>query len=361
MRAPSTPHGRSRPWLLITGGWLAVGLISAAQTTLFRRLETGEPLDLGTALLVTVPGWAFYALVTPWALYLARRVPFVPGRMKAALGVQVISAIVVGSLHAAVVTACNVAGFPEVLAERSVGSLFVLYLANRAVLELLVYAAIVGGLLAWDSGRKLRERELAAAALETQLARAQLQAIQGQLHPHFLFNTLNAIGVLVREDPVAAGRVVSLLADLLRRTLDVAQQQEVTLGEELEFLERYLEIERTRFPDRLRTAIEVPVELRGMLVPSFLLQPLVENAVRHGIAPRPEGGRVVIRGRREGERLQLEVWNDGAPLRSSRPEGIGLGATRERLARLYGTAGVLALEPSGGGVLARVTLPARER
>ena len=359
MPTPS-PRVAGRPWLLITGGWLVVGLISAAQTTLFRRLESGEPLDLGTALLITVPGWWFYALVTPWVVYLVRRVPFTPGRIGIVLGAHALSAVGVTVLHSLLVTATNVAGFPEILGERTFGSIFLLYLANRAVLELLIYAAIVGGVVAWDTGRRLRARELAAAALEAQLTRAQLQALQGQLHPHFLFNTLNAIGVLVREEPAAAARVVSLLADLLRRTLDGAQQQEVPLREELEFLERYLEIERTRFPDRLRTAVEVAPALQGVLVPSFLLQPLVENAVRHGIAPRTEGGRVVVRAARDGDRVVLDVWNDGAPLRADRREGIGLGATRERLARLYGADASLMLDAAEGGVRCRVTLPARE-
>ncbi|HVX88140.1 MAG TPA: histidine kinase [Gemmatimonadales bacterium] len=359
MTSPS-PRALGRPWLLVTGGWLAVGLISAAQTSLFRRLESGEPLDLGTAVLVTVPGWWSYALVTGWVVFLVRRVPFTPGGRGAAIGAHAASAMGVALLHALLVTAMNMAGFPEVLRERSFGSVLLLYLANRAVLELLIYGAILGGVVAWDTGRRLRARELATAALETQLTRAQLQALQGQLHPHFLFNTLNAIGVLVRDDPAAAARVVSLLADLLRRTLDGAQQQEVALREELDFLERYLEIERTRFPDRLRTAIEVAAPLRELLVPSFLLQPLVENAVRYGIAPRPEGGRVVVRAAREGDRLVLDVWNDGAPIAEHYGEGIGLGATRERLVRLYGEAGSLELAAAEGGVRCRVILPARE-
>lgn len=339
---------------------MVVGLFSAAQTTLFRRLEAGEPLDLATALLVTVPGWWFYTLVTWWAVFLVRRVPFGPGKTGRALAAHVVSAVVVALLHGLLVTACNMAGFPQAMEGRSFEAVFLLYLANRAVLELVVYAAVVGGVLAWDAGRRLRERELTAAALESELARAQLQALQGQLHPHFLFNTLNAIGVLIRDDPAAAGRVVSLLADLLRRTLDVAQQPEVPLREELDFLARYLEIERTRFPDRLVVVVDVPEALGSHQVPSFLLQPLVENAVRHGIAPRPAGGRVVIGGRRNQAELIIEVWNDGVLVANGRPEGIGLSATRERLDRLYRGRAALTLEAADGGVRARVRLPARE-
>ncbi|HEU4570508.1 MAG TPA: histidine kinase [Gemmatimonadales bacterium] len=357
-----TPASRApvRPWLLVAAGWLVMGLVAAAQTTLFSRLESGRALDLPTALLVTVPGWLVYALATPAVAWRVRREPFAAGRRTRAALWHLGLALLVALVHATVVATCNLLGFPQARAERTLAAWVGLILANRIILELVVYAAIAGVVLAWDALRQLRAREVAAAALEAQLARAQLQALQGQLQPHFLFNTLNAIGVLVREDAAAAGRMISLLANLLRRTLDAAQQQEVPLREELEFLERYLEIERTRFPDRLRTAIEVPGALLGVRVPSFVLQPLVENAVRHGIAPRPEGGRVVVRARREGALVALEVWNDGAPLAAGRRDGIGLTATRERLARLYGEAGTLTLSAADGGVLARVTLPAPE-
>ena len=356
---PASSRPLARPAFLIAGGWAAVGLISSAQAAVMSRLESGTPPDLGTALLGTVPGWLVYALVTPAVVALVRRYPFTPGHRGRAAAAHALLAVATTLLHTAAVLGESRLAYPTSMTERSRSGWVAFYLANRGLLELITYGAIAGAVIAIDAQRRLRARELASAALTAQLARAQLQALQGQLQPHFLFNTLNAIGVLVRDDPAAAGRVVALLADLLRRTLDVAQQQEVPLREELDFLARYLEIERTRFPDRLRVAVEVPEPLGALLVPSFVLQPLVENAVRHGIAPRTEGGRVVVRGRRSGDRLELEVWNDGAPLAPDRRDGIGLAATRERLERLYGPAAALTLEGAEGGVRARVTLPVR--
>ena len=355
----SAPRTLARPGFLIAGGWLVAGLISSAQSAVMNRLESGAPLDLATALLGTVPAWLVYALVTPAVIAVVRRFPFEHGRRGRAIVAHGILAVSTTLLHTAVVLEESRLAFPGSMTGRTMSGWVAFYLANRGLLELITYGAIAGAVIAIDAQRRLRARDLAAAALEAQLARAQLQALQGQLQPHFLFNTLNAIGVLVREDPAAAGRVVSLLADLLRRTLDAAQQQEIPLHEELDFLARYLEIERTRFPDRLTVLVEVPEVLGSLAVPSFVLQPLVENAVRHGIAPRPEGGRVVIRGTRDGAWLDLEVWNDGVPLAADRREGIGLAATRERLARLYGSGATLTLEAAEGGVRARVRLPAR--
>lgn len=355
---PARPF--ARPGFLIAGGWVVLALISSGQSAVMSRLESGTSVDLATALLGTVPGWLVYALVTPAVIALVGRFPFVPGRRGRALLAHAMLAIGTTLLHTGAVLGENRLAYPASMAGRSMAGWVGFYLANRGLLELITYGAIAGAVIAVDAQRRLRAKELAAAALESQLARAQLQALQGQLQPHFLFNTLNAIDVLVREDPAAARRVVSLLADLLRRSLDITQRQLVPLGEELEFLGRYLEIERTRFPDRLAVTIDVPEALGALLVPSFVLQPLVENAVRHGIAPRPDGGVVAIRGRRDGGTLTLEVWNDGAPLVPGRRDGIGLTATRERLARLYGPAAHVALESAEGGVRARVSLPARE-
>ena len=360
MTTDATPRPLARPGFLIAGGWLLLGLISSGQSAVMNRLESGGAVDLSTVLLGTLPGWVVYALATPLVIGVVRRFPFITGRRGAAFVAHGVLAVAMALTHACVVLIESRYAFPAGMEGRTFGSWFALYLANRGLLELITYGAIAGAVIAVDAQRRLRARELANAGLEAQLARAQLQALQGQMQPHFLFNTLNAIGVLIREDPPAAGRVVSLLADLLRRTLDVAQQQEVPLREELDFLARYLEIERTRFPDRLRVLVDVPEALGAQLVPSFLLQPLVENAVRHGIAPRPEGGRIAVRGRRDGEALVLDVWNDGAPLDPDRRDGIGLAATRERLQRLYGAAATLTLGPAEGGVRARVTLPARE-
>lgn len=359
MTPPPRPHP-GRPWLLILGGWTLVGLIATGQFAIFTRLASEDGGGLGAMLLSTLTPWLVYALVTPVVGWIVARYPFVPGARGRAIAAHTAMALVTTLLHAAAVVESSALADPASLDGRPFLHWIARFLASRVLLELITYGAIAGAFIALDARRRLREREQTAAALAIQLAQAQLQALQGQLQPHFLFNTLNAIGVLVREDPVGAERVVSLLADLLRRALDGAARQEVALAEELEFLEHYLEIERTRFPDRLTTTIDVTADLRRLQVPSFLLQPLVENAVRHGIAPRPEGGRVRVGAHRDGAALVLDVWNDGVPLAAGRPEGIGLGATRDRLFHLYRGAAALTLEAADGGVRARVVLPARE-
>ena len=164
---------------------------------------------------------------------------------------------------------------------------------------------------ALDYYRKLQERELRASQLEAQLAQSQLQLLKMQLHPHFLFNTLNAISALIRESPDEADEMVSRLGNLLRMTLETAGLQEVPFKKELEFLKHYLDIEQTRFQDRLKVEMAIEPETLDGLVPSMILQPLVENSVRHGVAPRPEGGCIKIKAWRDNSLLRLEVEDDG--------------------------------------------------
>jgi LytS/YehU family sensor histidine kinase len=211
--------------------------------------------------------------------------------------------------------------------------------------------------------RRLRERELAASQLETQLVRADLQALKMQLQPHFLFNALHTIGSLVRTgDKDGAIRVVAGLGDLLRRVQDGGSQQEVALDQELEFVRAYLAIERIRFRDRLDVTIDVPDEVRDAVVPHLILQPLVENAIRHGIAQRRDAGRLQVRARQAGERLEVSVRDDGPGLPNGQPPGggIGLANARARLERLYGADCELTFgNAAGRGFEVRVSVPLR--
>jgi hypothetical protein len=227
--------------------------------------------------------------------------------------------------------------------------------------NLLVYWAIAGGYQALAYYRKLEERELRASQLETRLAQAQLQVLRTQLQPHFLFNTLHAISTLVYKDPEAADHAIALLSDLLRMTLDAGPDQEVTLQQEIDFVERYIEIEQTRLGDRLAVRLQIADDVRDARVPSFLLQPLVENAIRYGIAPRSEGGRVDIVALRKDGELQLLIQDDGVGFgEASMREGVGLRNTRARLNQLYGNGERIRLELApGGGALFRLTIPFR--
>lgn len=233
-------------------------------------------------------------------------------------------------------------------------------LVSRLLLGWILYCLVLGGVTAVEYYQRYHERALRAAQLERSLADARLHALQLQLQPHFMFNTLNAIAALVRtrQHDQATGMIAGL-ADLLRYTLDHEGRQTVPLGEEIAVLRRYLDIEATRFPDRLRYRIEVPEALHGAAVPMLILQPLAENAVRHGIARLATGGEIEVAATRDGGRLQIRMRNDGA-LDPAAQEGIGLRNTRERLATLFGDAAQFSLSMQDGRVQALIALPCTE-
>jgi LytS/YehU family sensor histidine kinase len=231
--------------------------------------------------------------------------------------------------------------------------------------NLMFYAAILAVSQGVDYYRKYRERELRASQLEARLAQTRLQVLKMQLHPHFLFNTLNAISALIHQDVDLADRMVARLGDLLRSTLESADTQEVSLRQELDFIQPYLEIEQARLGPRLTVRLEIDPHALDAAVPNLVLQPLVENAIRHGIAPRAEPGRIEIRARRDDGQLCLQVRDDGPglPPDPAAPfkEGIGLANTRARLQQLYGAAHRFELcNGPGRGLGVTITIPFRE-
>jgi LytS/YehU family sensor histidine kinase len=232
------------------------------------------------------------------------------------------------------------------------------FAGTRMQLGVIVYAAILGLGLAVRTWQALRERELEASRLEAQTARARLEALSARLQPHFLFNTLHAIAVLIDEDPARARSMIALLGDLLRDVISGSSEGEVPLRSELELLQRYLAIEQVRFADRLRVEINANPATLECPVPRLLLQPLAENALRHGLAPRAARGTLWISSRLEDDALILEVSNDGLPLSGLWGDGVGLSTTRERL-ETRRPAGTLTLEQQGAQVVARIVLPAR--
>jgi len=229
-------------------------------------------------------------------------------------------------------------------------------------LELPVYWAIIGLQHAVDYYRQARARELRAARLEVRLVQSQLQALQQQLHPHFLFNTLHAISTLVHRDPDKADVMIEKLSDLLRITLRKVAVQEVELAEELEYLRAYLDIEQVHFGPRLLISYRIDVAALDVLVPTLILQPLVENAIRHGLEPQVRGGSLSIEAQADGDTLWLRVRDNGVGFAKGlhRRDGLGLANTRSRLDRLYGEqAAVTMRENPGGGVLVDLYLPLR--
>ena len=240
-------------------------------------------------------------------------------------------------------------------------------LRNMVVAEfhsgLLIYLSILGIHHAIDYYRKYQDRELRASQLETQLAQTQLDALRSQLHPHFLFNALNSISVLMRKDVDTADRMLLHLSNLLRVTLSTNASHEIPLREELEILQRYLEIEQTRFRDRLKVTMKIDDEVSEALVPHLFFQPLVENAIRHGISNLEEGGEIEIRAERRNGMIHLQVRDNGPgipDLRAGLSKGIGLSNTRARLEKLYGPASCLELRNAEeGGLIVRAEIPFR--
>lgn len=343
--------GRRQRWALlgfIAGIWALVGLFYSSQVYFF-FLSTPRPVSVLYALAWQISAVVVTAVSTPLVLWLARVYRIERNSWRRALAAHMLA----GTALSVVWAACHI------LLDRA----FVVnpspnfYLSNlpRVIFfnldkELLVYWIIVVASHAVDYYQRYREGELRAS-------QAQLQALKMQLHPHFLFNALHSISALVHIDPEAADKMIARLGDFLRLTLDTAAAQEVPLRQEIEFLNCYLEIERIRFRDRLTTRLDVDPQALECRVPNLILQPIVENAIRHGVAPRSAPGRVEVHAERKGGSLRLQVKDNGRGIQEAacptKGGGVGLSNTRARLQQLYGGAFVFEVEndPSGGAVV----------
>lgn len=346
-------------WALIAAGWTLFGVFFASESVVSRAYY-GRPLQLSGSL----GSWLICAYVwfaaTPFVLALARRFPLERRTWSKNLSIHLGLSVVIASLLLAiyVVIASWVGLFGALPFARAYRNQFVASFHA----EILTYWAVIGLSHAVDYYRKYREREVRASQLEAQLARAQLDALRMQLQPHFLFNTLNTISVLMNEDVALANRVLLRLSDLLRLALKNTETHEVALHEELEFLRNYLEIEQTRFHDRLTVKVEVDADAVNAQVPNLILQPLVENAIRHAVAPRATRSFLEIRAVRRNGEVELQVRDDGPGMSPDAviTEGIGLRNTRERLEKLYGPAHSFRLSPAeGGGLQVTITIPFR--
>ncbi|HYU36892.1 MAG TPA: histidine kinase [Gemmatimonadales bacterium] len=356
-------------WGLIFAVWTGYGLLGAAQEHLSYAMSRGTPLPWGTALLMQMPLAYTWALATPVILWLGRRFPFERGRWPSSIAIHLAICLTFVFLLdlAYAFHISNV--LPQPPNPKPVFTRAVQFFVVWVLSDGLLYWTILSVSYAVEHHRRFRERELTASQLETQLVQADLQALKMQLHPHFLFNALHTIGSLVRTgDRDTAVRVVAGLGDLLRRVLDGAAQQEVPLKQELEFIRNYLDIEQVRFRDRLKVAINADPDVLDAKVPHLILQPLVENAIRHGIAPHLSAGYLMVGARRVDDQLQLVVRDDGPGIGNGDSEGgvttarpgIGLSNTRARLTRLYGADCELEVgNAPDGGLEARIVLPFR--
>jgi signal transduction histidine kinase len=326
------------------GFWLAAIAVFALVGTLefayfyLDDLTRGHAGTLGIRLLEEATGAGSAFVLAIGIVYLARRFPLERGRWRANLPVHAAGVVAFTLLHTSLMWASRSVLAPLLgLGPYDYGRFPTRYFME-APNDAIGYAMVLGALALLDAHRARRERERREAELERHLTQAQLRNLQLQLQPHFLFNALNTISQTMYDEPAAADEMIGHLAELLRQSLRTTHGQEVTLAEELALLEHYAAIMRARFGDDLAIVIEVPPAVGRALVPSLLLQPLVENAVRHGNATRLGRGRVEVRAGRSGEELLLEVWDDGseptAP--SGTAPGVGLGSTAERLNLFYG-------------------------
>jgi sensor histidine kinase YesM len=347
-------------WPLIAVGWTIFGCFFASQV-IFARAYAGRHLNLGQALF----GWLMCAYVwlalTPLVLYLARRFAFERRSWTRNLLLHLAASIgfaflqITGYLGVTSLIALLFGLEPR---DETFRSLFV----SEFHFDLLTYWAIIGLSHALDYYRKYREREVRASQLEARLARAQLDALKMQLHPHFLFNTLNTISVLMQEDVTVANRLLLRLSDLLRMALNTTEAHEVPLRQELEFLRSYLEIEQTRFEDRLTVRLDIAADVNEAQVPNLILQPLVENAIRYAVAPRATKSTIEIHAARLNGQIKLQVRDDGPGISETQKAvdlpGIGLRNTRSRLEKLYGPEHRFDLStPDGGGLQVTIVIP----
>jgi two-component system, LytTR family, sensor kinase len=361
-------RARARTALAIVAVATAFGLFETLKTFVAIRAR-GDEAWWPELLVVNMPWWYGWALLTPLAVLVPRRWPIdVAARRVRRAAAHALAAVVLASVHLWIVGAVFYVSTPRrapIRARYGINTFTRFernWHENFLVANVITCATIMGSFYALSYYRRYRETELARARLEHGMAEARLQALRMELNPHFLYNTLNAISGLVRKNENAAAvTVIARLADLLRATLDRGAGPETPLGEELALLEGYLEIERARFGSRLAARVDAPPSLADALVPSFLLQPLVENAVRHGVARHPGPGAVTVRAFADDGRLRLEVRDTGPGFPAEGlGEGVGLTNTRARLAQLYGDDARLELsnDPAGGAV-ARVEMPLR--
>jgi len=341
--------------------WLLVGLAFASQFYLSSTL-LGRAVTWGQAISYSLGDWFVWAVLSVPILWFARRHPpegdspwwrTAGIHLAAALVcslVYVVLRALVGQVHGWLIDE------PVTFAE-----VFRPLLVKTFPFNLLIYGVIISVSHAIDYYRKYHERTVHALELEKHLAEARLQALLRQLKPHFLFNTLNGIATLMHSDVHAADRMLVRLSELLRLTMNHPGQPLTRLREEVAFIEKYLEIERIRFRDRLSVEVAVDPAALDCEVPSLILQPLVENAIRHGIEPRTQAGRIELHVRREPDAVVLAVRDNGAgePAGGFQREGIGLGNTRARLRELYGERHRFELvNRPEGGLEVRLTLPA---
>lgn len=356
---------QSYRWIWIASLWLGLGVADAMQTVLVMRAE-GMHHSWVKLFLVVALSWLPWALATPLVMRLGQRFPPVRSSSFKAWLAHVCACGAIGLGYAAWRAWLDISLNPY--AEKSIAPFVPLWLDiffNEIVLSLLLYAGVLVVSYVLDSKARLAREQTEIARLNEQLSKAQLDALRRQIEPHFLFNTLNAVAALVREGRSdAAVSTIAGLSDFLRRVLKDSSRQEVPLAEEMEIAQRYLDIQKVRFAERLQVCVDVPDDLLPARVPALILQLMVENAIKHGIGKLAQGGAIRIAASRADGALRLSVYNDGPKLTVSwetMSSGIGISNMRTRLRGLYGEAFALNMQNQApGGVEVSVSVPFKE-
>jgi two-component system, LytTR family, sensor kinase len=354
------------PWRWVFGVAAVLGMFSFLQAYRQTQINArpGMTIMAGKLLILNLALWYIPALLMPAVVWMARRFPFDSGHKLRALLTHAMAALTFASTHILGLIAVRfllyeAGGKPPVVPWQR-------YFQNRIFEQLdaslMIYAVIVGVSHAIAYYHESQERKLKAAQLETRLVEARLKTLEAELHPHFLFNTLHAISTLVHRDPESADRMISRLSDLLRITFDRTGEPKISLKEEIDFLQKYLDIEQTRFQDRLSVHVNIDPEALDGEVPRMILQPIVENAIKHGIAGRNGGDTVQITaGRDNNGRLWMQVRDNGAGLQvrtlKALRTGVGLSNTRARLDCLYGRHYRLEFTDKHGGLSVLIEIP----
>ncbi|HEY6764141.1 MAG TPA: histidine kinase [Candidatus Sulfotelmatobacter sp.] len=360
----SSPRPGLPRWLWNAAIWCGIGLFDATQTVVVMRSE-GMHHSWTSLYLTLLFSWVPWACATPFVMRMGRKYPAASWRRVSFWSVHLIACAAIGAIYSAWVALWEELLNPWALSPGPDGfpSLWVHKFNNGLLSYLILYGVILLVSYMLDSQRQLARQQTETARLNEQLSKAQLSALRRQIEPHFLFNTLNGIAGLVREKRNdAAVKMIVGLSDFLRRVVADSDRQQVPLSEELEFARKYLEIQQVRFAERLQISVDVPVELFPAQVPSLVLQPMVENAVKHGISKRVQGGTIHIAASRSNGNLNLRVYNDGPSLPAdwklaNSDNGIGMLNMRTRLQSLYGEHFELNMrnrEPGGVEVLLSV-------
>ena len=354
-----------RSWikfLTLAAIWAFIGLVMAIEV--YFNIRAGMKSELTSFWDVGMPQFVralMWGLMAPFILAAREKMPLSRGHWVVGVGFHLCFSFLVMAVFFLARIFFGDLDSPEPLSGFWAQAADNFY--GRNIIDMAFYWGVLAFGFSNEIYHKYRDEELRSSQLETRLVETELKALRQQMHPHFLFNTMNTIAVLVREKKNdEAVTLVARLSTLLRMSLDNTGVQEVTVRQEMDFLERYLEIQQARFSDRLKVGINITAEAMTARIPNLLLQPLVENAILHGIAPRAGPGHVDVLGRVVGGNLHLEVRDDGLGFDGTKraKEGIGLANTRERISKIYGAHGQLLLRSEPGrGVSVQIVLPYR--